>query len=707
MPGSSELFAQDALLTDVPCVGADSSPERGVPSPLDPPIYAVFRLLDGRARGDFLGLATCRSITRLPGHPFADLVLPQTRAGIHPGMPLCLVLQRFTDERVPALPVFDDADRFLGVTTREAALEVALARERRHSEGLRREVEELGRRTRGLHDELAGSRGLCEAAFALVGALGAAPFEEQMLERGLEALVRLLGARYGAIGLLEEQGGLEQFITVGISAEERRQIGQEPQGSGLLGVVLESREMLRIDDISRDPRSAGFPPGHPPMRRLLAVPLLWGEQILGRVYLTDKLNGACFDERDEAMARAFAVLLAAILGSARAWEERATLVRSLAEAQQLASIGRVARGIAHDLNNLLSTIACCGDLLERRFAEGDESLCDVRDILSACARGTALARRSLALSRRAPRARMVTDLNQLVQALVPLLGRMVGRDPSLLAELSPESLWIDVEVSAVEQVLMNLVLNARDALRAGGGRVILRTSLVPPGPGRTTAGALLQVVDDGVGIPPEVKARLFEPFFTTKEPGRNSGLGLDIVRVLVEELGGSVHVESEPGRGSTFGVWFPLCDGGDAAPAGGESTRPSPAAPPDEAETLSLDGPLWVVDDDPLVGDALVRMVASLGMESVVVRSGAEALALLDRQRCGLMLVDVMMPGRDGIEVVLEVTRRSPSTRIVAMSGAPQGALYLRIAERLGAAATLAKPIERASLLDVLRRVLT
>lgn len=295
-------------------------------------IYAVFRTAPEGGRC-FLGLVTERDIALFPQRIFADLVAPHALSPLEPEVPLDKALPRddggrLLDLEEPLAVVARDGT-FVGVLTRASVLQALLRRE-----------QQLLRETRKLYAELEADRAqlavwsqrmaeLLEASRTLLGLLVHSTLPRDVLQAGIEALAKLLQTRYGAIGLLDEQGKLVQFVYCGISAEQAEAIGHFPEGKGLLGVVVRENQTLRLEDMGRDPRSAGFPPHHPKMKSLLAVPISHQGRVYGRIYLCDREDGKPFSADDELLAQSFAHSLSLVLDNAREIEQNRLAMQQL------------------------------------------------------------------------------------------------------------------------------------------------------------------------------------------------------------------------------------------------------------------------------------------------------------------------------------------------------------------------------------------
>ncbi len=349
----------------------------------------------------------------------------------------------------------------------------------------------------------------------------------------------------------------------------------------------------------------------------------------------------------------------------RAEQELLEAGQRLQQAQRLESVGRLAGGVAHDFNNLLTVILGGSEALREELAAGrPPSLEEVEQIHAAGERARDLTRQLLAFARRQVTTLVSLDLNEVVRGSERLLRRVLGENVEIQTSLA-HGLWpVLGDPGQLEQVIVNLAVNARDAMPRGG-RLTLETRNVSGSPGSTaTAGEWVQLLvrDTGVGMSPEVMAHLFEPFFTTKPAGHGTGLGLATVHGIVALANGRVRVESEPGVGSLFEISFPR--GVEAlAPAARSAARPAPMAGGTES--------VLVVEDDPLVREVTARALRAGGYRVLVADGGAEALQVAGREGRMLRLVvtDVVMPGLDGKTLADELARRLPGIRVLFVSG--------------------------------------
>lgn len=328
---------------------------------------------------------------------------------------------------------------------------------------------------------------------------------------------------------------------------------------------------------------------------------------------------------------------------------------------RLEILGRLAGGIAHDFNNLLSVILGAAGSL-RHVAPGAPAVTELEAIEAAAERGSALVRQLLAFARQQVMAPRVIDLNDSIRALAVMLPRLLGARIELALDLEEPARRIRVDPSQWDQVLLNLMVNARDAmagvgrLRIATGRRLVLDSLALPA-GRY---AMVEVTDNGPGIPPEVLPRIFEPFFTTKLDQGGTGLGLATVQGIIGQLGGQMEVESKPGQGTTFRILLPRHDGPAEAPP--PPPRPVPVAVPV--------GPVLLVDDEPSLLRVAGLCLQQAGFEVVQALDAEEALEHLQGGlRPCLIATDVAMPGMDGLALARAARRILPDVPVLLLSG--------------------------------------
>jgi signal transduction histidine kinase/CheY-like chemotaxis protein len=383
--------------------------------------------------------------------------------------------------------------------------------------------------------------------------------------------------------------------------------------------------------------------------------------------------------------------------------ERKRLEERLTQSQKLEVVGRLAGGIAHDFNNLLTAILGYANLVAMGLDEHDPLRSSMEEIISAAERAAVLTRQLLAFSRKQVLRPRVIDLNGLIAGLERMLVRVVGEDVRLVTRLAADAGRVEADPGQLEQVLLSLVANARDAMPRGG-ELAIETSNVDfdpseaaqQGEARPGRHVRIAVSDTGVGMSRDVLDHLFEPFFTTKPSGAGTGMGLAAVYGVVRQSGGHLTVASEPGRGSVFTIFLPRVEAAVAALAVAE--RPAPAG---GKETILL------AEDEDGVRRLLRRLLEEQGYRVLEAASGGEALTVVERHAGSLDLVvtDVVMPGMGGREMVARLLERRPGLRVIYISGYTDEAV-LQHGVLTPGTAFLEKPFSPAELALLVRRVL-
>jgi len=348
--------------------------------------------------------------------------------------------------------------------------------------------------------------------------------------------------------------------------------------------------------------------------------------------------------------------------------ERKLLENQLQQSRRMEAVGRLAGGIAHDFNNLLTIIKGYGELALQRTGIQPELRADVQQIENAAERASTLIRQLLAFSRRQVLQPKVIDLNAIVLGLDKLLGRLMGEHIEMVTRCGVNVGHVKADPAQIEQVIMNLVVNARDAMPKGGRLTVETVNVeldsnyardhvtVKPG-----SYVMLAVSDSGIGMSPETVAHIFEPFYTTKESGQGTGLGLSTVYGIVKQSGGYIWVYSEPGKGTTFKVYLPRVTGQvEAMPEVVELTGAGGGS-----ETILL------VEDEEAVRELASRILSAKGYSVVAAKSVKEAEQFSEKHagKIHLLLTDIIMPGTSGRELARRITGRHPQTRVLYMSG--------------------------------------
>ena len=367
------------------------------------------------------------------------------------------------------------------------------------------------------------------------------------------------------------------------------------------------------------------------------------------------------------------------------------------QAQKMEAVGRLAGGVAHDLNNILGVIIGYGDLSRSLIAPESPVNRHLEQIKKASNRAVTLTQQLLAFSRQQVVFPRILDVNEVVQDLASMLRRMVGEDVAITFQPTTPIGSINADPGQVEQVLMNLVVNARDAMPSGG-KIIIETGhaeldehFASHNPGsRTGQYVVLTVTDTGCGMDENIKSQIFEPFFTTKGVGEGTGLGLSTVYGIVKQSGSYIWVYSSPGKGTTFKIYFPRV-----------AERAEEIAPPrEEAEPLGGSETILVVEDDESLRELVVRMLQDAGYRVIEADDAETALDILQVSKLGidLLLTDVIMPGKTGGELLEQAKVVSPTLRSLFMSGYAGDLVALR-GGLMPEAAFLEKPFTRTSLL--------
>jgi hypothetical protein len=385
--------------------------------------------------------------------------------------------------------------------------------------------------------------------------------------------------------------------------------------------------------------------------------------------------------------------------------ERRALEAQLRQSQKMEAVGRLAGGVAHDFNNILTVIQTASEFLLADLGPDDRRRGDAIDISNAAQRATALTRQLLAFGRQQVLELRLLDLNEVVRPLEPMLRRVVEANVHVVTHLAPGLGAIEADTTQIEQVILNLVLNARDAI-TGNGTILIETANVvlddtyprsllvaPPGP-----YVVLTVTDTGCGMDAATRARIFEPFYTTKEIGHGTGLGLATVYGIVKQLGGQIWVYSEVGQGTTFKLYFRRHEGAGSSPE---------PAPPRAPRRETVGARILLVEDDVPVRTAVRRVLERHGYAVVEVETGGEVAAILAEPAHGVDLVisDMVMPGMTGIELRRAVHAIDARIPVLMMSGYSHEAIT-RLASREVLGPMIEKPFTVDGLLQKIEDVL-
>jgi len=525
------------------------------------------------------------------------------------------------------------------------------------------------------------------------------------LKRCAEAIVAQLGGAFARIWTLDR---LANVLVLQASAGMYTHVdgghARVPVGSGNIGLIASEGRAHVSNDVANDPRT--FDPAWATCEGLVAFagyPLMVGGEVVGVLAMFTR------EPLREATCKGLAAIADAIaIGVHRNFVKAAhqRLEVQLRQSQKMEAVGRLAGGIAHDFNNMLCVILSYCDLILDDLKSTDPLRTDLEEIRKAGGRAANLTRQLLMFSRQNVMTPRLLDLHALLADMNKMLERLVGEDIDMVLVNRSAALGsVLVDPGGIEQVLVNLVVNARDAMPTGG-KVTIETAnvVLDEGYTRQHAGAkpgphvMLAVTDTGVGIPPDVQTRIFEPFFTTKEVGRGTGLGLSTVLGIVQQNGGSIWVYSELERGTCFKVYFPQAvglHGGVSAP------RPSLAAARGN-ETILL------IEDAESVRTVARDILQRQGYEVLVASSGAEGLALAEKHHgtIDLLVTDVVMPGFSGPELAKRLAQVRPALKVLCMSGYTDDSI-VRHGVLTAELAYLQKPFTPSSLTAKVREVLS
>jgi signal transduction histidine kinase/CheY-like chemotaxis protein len=546
-------------------------------------------------------------------------------------------------------------------------------------------------RARWIRDEFALPSPAVEARSS------SAKTESRVSSRQLAALLHVLSSGARALRPEDQAAAVMNDILLDLECERGALLFQPDLAAGSRLALGRTRagEALSCegwrDDVLRTARETGssWPSdesdwldhivGHdaPDSRRVIVVPLILHERTAGAICLERARDAPPFgtDERELLFILAKQVPLA--LEMARLVAEREQLQASLQQAQRMEAVGQLAGGVAHDFNNMLTAIQTSLVALHDRVRHDDEASAELDLIASASKRAGQLTTKLLAFSRHQPVPLAPCDVNELLRGLVPMLRRLVGSAVTVSLELEHGAHLVSTDRAAFEQALVNLAVNARDAMPSGGKLVISTTNAVLDAAavrrGAAREGAYLRVVvrDDGQGISPELVSRVFEPFFTTKGPGGGTGLGLTTVYAFVKNCGGHIDVTSEVGQGTSFRIHLP-------AELSVRPVRVRRATPVREnrvgAETI------LVVDDEHLVARSIQKTLQRKGYEVLLANDAARAIELVQTRASdiSLVIIDMLMPGMTGPELGKRLEEMQLPAKLLYVSGFAPGNLPLQ-----------------------------
>jgi signal transduction histidine kinase/CheY-like chemotaxis protein len=495
--------------------------------------------------------------------------------------------------------------------------------------------------------------------------------ETGLLAEACRILVEDGGYRFAWVGLAgdDEAKTVEPIAVAGFEDGYLETItvtwSESEHGGGPAGTAIRTGEPFVARSIATDPafrpwRDQAVQRGY---GSCVGLPLVVGERTIGALTIFASEQDA-FDHDELRLLGELAVDLGFGISTLRQRSERDNLTKQLLHAQRMEALGRLAGGVAHDFNNLLSVIISFTRFAYDELSEDDTRRDDLRQVLSAADRANRLTRQLLAFSQTRKVEPSHLDLNEAVLQLDKMLRRTLGENIELVS-LADEKLWTTlIDPGQLDQVLLNLAVNARDAMPNGGTLTVetrnvvkeSRTAELDPGD-----YVMLKVTDTGSGMNDEVAAKAFEPFFTTKGV-KGTGLGLSTCFGIIKQAGGSITAQSNPEQGTTITVLLPRVDAGPAVPE--KVHERAPDVSPGE-------GVVFVVEDQPVVLSAVGRILRTAGFVVLEATSAEEALASIERLSTNVRLVisDVVLPNMSGYDLIAKLRSRRPGVRTLLMSG--------------------------------------
>ncbi len=655
--------------------------------------------------GGAFGLSAEDAIKGLPISTFFEGIHPEDRA------PTAALVQRTLESGEP----FEAEYRLIGARSERTVLsrgniEMLPTGERVFSGVLidltseKQTERELKERTRALQI-------LNRTAATIAGEIQTEPVVRAIVDAGVE----LIGAQFGAFfyNVHDEAGERYTLYTISGAPREAFSSFPMPRNTAVFAPTFTGTAIVRSDDITKDPRYGknsprkGMPPGHLPVRSYLAVPVRsTTNEVLGGLFFGHGEPGK-FSERAEELISGLAATAAVAMDNARLIQDvqrelnqrriaeaelqslNATLEQrvreevaerlraedALRQAQKMEAVGQLTGGVAHDFNNLLTVIIGGLDTIRRAKPADEARIKRSADLaLVSAQRAASLTSRLLAFSRRQPLDPKPIDLNTMVRDMTELLHHTLGENIELEGVLAPRLWMAEIDQNQLESAIINLAVNARDAMPEGGKLTIETANTLLDDTYAATDRevipgqyVMVAVSDSGIGMSRETLERAFEPFFTTKEVGKGTGLGLSMVYGFAKQSGGHVTIYSEPGQGTTVKLYFPRYSGTDKRQDDERSTYIPTAS---EHETI------LVVEDNEDVRIYSVMVLRELGYDVLEARDADEALKLLDSpRRIDLLFTDVILPGRSGRVIADIALERRPQLRVLYTTGYSRNAI--------------------------------
>lgn len=522
-----------------------------------------------------------------------------------------------------------------------------------------------------------GISSLADMAFSLqsVG------YEHTVAERLVEVACEIAGAKQGCYyGYDETTGHLKLVHTVGLAGDLISRSGEvsmfvKGEERGLVGLVAQTKKPVYVPDVQADPRWIAVDIVRH-IRSCYLLPFYHGEKLFGVfILLSEHVDG--FSREKRVLADTLASYISTAMENARlftevhrAYERLNLTQQQLFQSQKMEAVGQLAGGMAHDLNNQLTIIQACVDLYLKSVPENDPIYKVFIRIRRAAERSANLTRQLMLFARKHPQFLEPLDLNSNIRELQEMFKQMIGEDITIELDLY-DGLWIvNADAGNIDQVITNLVLNARDAMPQGG-RITIKTENVKieegcsgtPQEGRPGCFVRLTVEDTGTGMDKQVLSHIFEPFFTTKDPGKGTGLGLSVAYGIVKDHDGWINVKSKVGQGTVFEIYLPAVATG-TPPAGNKGSRLSPG------ELYGTGEKILLVEDDYEVMLLTSRILSENGYTVVSCSKACEALQIFEKEKdFSLVISDVILTDGSGIDIIRQLRTSHPSLGGLLISG--------------------------------------
>ena len=527
-----------------------------------------------------------------------------------------------------------------------------------------------------------------------------------MIRQTLHAALEVIGADVGSVLLADaESKQLIFHYVVGETAETLQGTGI-PWDRGIAGAVFSSSNPEVISAVQEDARHYRLTDERTGYRShdMVVVPLKrHGGDPIGVIEVINKRMGPV-NREDLDMLVVISAIAAAAIEQSKAFEVLRVKDVQLQQAQKMEAIGRLAGGVAHDFNNLLTVIRGYSDLIAQAVDQNEEIRAQVDEVLKAADRASRLTSQLLTFSRKQVLELRLVKLDQIVSNVGKLLQRLIGEDIQVITDLQADLVWVKADPTQLDQVLINLAVNARDAMPQGG-TLTIKTAAVELDevfvrshsevvPGRYVS---LSLTDTGCGMNKETLLKLFEPFFTTKEPGKGTGLGLSIVHGIVKQSGGHILVSSEPDLGTTFTVYLPCAE----PPVGEDLSLDAVRATPCGSETVLL------VEDEGQVRTLECSILKARGYNVLTAGHGKDAVRICQEYPgpIHLLVTDLILPHMNGRELARRILPMRASMKVLFVSGYPDETIMSAGLAR-NKVPFLQKPFASETFLKTVRNVL-